>query len=71
MHRNLSTLTEILARGEIFDISCSYIKLNTYIVQFYDGSQANIDKDVLKTLNAIRKEELRELAKGGIIFVNK
>lgn len=41
--KGLSTLTEILMRGEIFMISPSVIRNNVYICLFKDGSQANLD----------------------------
>lgn len=41
--RNLSTLTEIYSRGDIFEISKSVIKKDTFIIIFKDGSQANIN----------------------------
>lgn len=41
--KGLSTLTEILMRGKIFEISPSILRNNTFIVIFADGSQANMD----------------------------
>jgi hypothetical protein len=46
--RGLSTLTEILTRGEIFEVSPSILRKDVYICIFKDGTQANIDIDVYK-----------------------
>ena len=43
--KSLSTLTEILTRGEIYAISPSIIKKNVYICIFKDGSQCNLDTE--------------------------
>lgn len=49
--RGLSTLTEILTRGEIFEVSPSTLRTNTFIVIFADGSQSNIDEETYYKLN--------------------
>jgi hypothetical protein len=46
-----STLTEVLLRGKIIEISKATIRENTYICIFHDGTQCNIDEETLKQLN--------------------
>jgi hypothetical protein len=48
--KGLSTLTEVLLRGKIIDISESTIRKNVYICTFYDGTQANVNEEVYKQL---------------------
>ena len=43
MNRGLSTLTEVLSRGRILNIQPSVLRINTFIVIFALGDQANID----------------------------
>jgi len=52
--RNLSTLTEVLLRGKILESTKSRIRSNTVILQFQDGSQANVD---LETFNKLKLDE--------------
>lgn len=49
--RGLSTLTEVLNRGEIIELSPSNIKPGVWIVTFKLGDQANINEEVYKQLN--------------------
>lgn len=58
MDRGLSTLTEVIARGEIFDISLSTLRENIYVCIFFDGTQCNIDEETFKI---IQKNKLIEL----------
>jgi hypothetical protein len=41
--KGLSTLTEVLNRGKIFEISPSTLKNGVFVVIFELGDQANID----------------------------
>lgn len=43
--KGLSTLTEVLTRGKIVEISPSTLKSGVFIVTFWDGTQANIDAE--------------------------
>lgn len=43
--KGLSTLTEVLNRGEIHEIHPSQRRLGVYIVIFKMGDQANIDPE--------------------------
>ncbi len=60
MKRNLSTFNEIKNRKDpmtgkiaiLFDCFTSTIKEDTYILQFKDGSQANINHETLVKLSA-------------------
>lgn len=42
-NKGLSTLTEILMRGKIYEISPSSLRKNIFLVTFVTGDQANID----------------------------
>jgi hypothetical protein len=42
---NLSTLSEVVARGQIFQICPSSLRNNTFIVIFALGDQCNIDTE--------------------------
>lgn len=43
--KGLSTLTEVLTRGRILEISPSTLRSNVFITIFADGTQANIDTE--------------------------
>lgn len=43
--KGLSTLTEILTRGKIVEISPSTLRSGVFIVTFIFGDQANIDTE--------------------------
>lgn len=49
--KGLSTLTEVLSRGNIFEISPSTLKSGVFIVIFALGDQANIDAETFNKLN--------------------
>lgn len=42
---SLSTLTEVISRGKIFEIQPSVLRSNIFIVIFAMGDQANIDSE--------------------------
>lgn len=44
--RGLSTLTEVLLRGTILEISPSTLRQNVFIIIFTNGTQSNIDNEV-------------------------
>jgi len=44
--KGLSTLTEVVSRGKIYEISLSSLRENVYICIFRDGSQCNFDTEV-------------------------
>lgn len=50
MGKGLSTLTEVLSRGKIYEICDSILRDDTFIVIFVDGTQANIDGETLEKL---------------------
>lgn len=50
--RGLSTLTEVLTRGKIVEISPSTLRSGIYIVTFVFGDQANIDGETYAKLTA-------------------
>jgi hypothetical protein len=50
--KGLSTLTEILTRGKIVEISPSTVKPGVFIVTFELGDQANIDAETYAKLTA-------------------
>lgn len=48
--RGLSTLTEVLLRGKIYEISESILRPGVKIVIFTDGTQCNIDQETFEKL---------------------
>lgn len=50
MNNGLSTFTEILARGEIYNIQPSSLRENVFIVTFVLGDQANVDQEVYNNI---------------------
>lgn len=53
MNKGLSTLVEVLMRGNILDISPSTLRKDTFIITFVDGTQANIDIETYEKLTKI------------------
>lgn len=49
----LSTLTEVLLRGSIYEICPSTLRSNTFIVIFTLGDQANIDIETYYKLTGV------------------
>lgn len=50
MNKGLSTLTEIIARGNIYQVVPSVLREDTFIVIFAMGDQANIDRETYQKL---------------------
>lgn len=48
---SMSNTEEIKKRGEIYEIDKSKIRVNTFIVTFIDGSQANCNGETMNKLN--------------------
>jgi len=49
--KGLSTLVEVLMRGNILNISPSTLRKDIFIVTFVDGTQCNIDNVILAKLD--------------------